>query len=115
MRWIRFAPCLYSVAAYQLTRTDFFSQDDPTKAELRRMSVSPHHRRRGIASSLVKVLLEHAREHELSSVTLTTSDLQEDAISMYEKYGWTFRRPAWTFTMMVGEDVALNEYELTLV
>lgn len=52
------------------------------------MMVSPDYRRCGIARSLIKTALNHARNHGVTSVITSTSMLQPNAIAMYEKFGW---------------------------
>ncbi|KAF8061790.1 acyl-CoA N-acyltransferase [Lyophyllum atratum] len=58
------------------------------RGELRRMNVSPHYRRQGIAGLLVRTLIAHARKHGVPAVVLTTTHFQETAITMYKKLGW---------------------------
>lgn len=69
---------------------DASSAGEPGTGELRRMLVSPRHRRRGVGAKLSQTLLAHAREHKLSSLVLTTTNFQPDAIRMYESGGWIF-------------------------
>ncbi|KAL0571903.1 hypothetical protein V5O48_010050 [Marasmius crinis-equi] len=56
--------------------------------EMRRMVVSPYHRRMGIAQKLFDVCEAHAHNHKLSSIVLTTTQFQPHARSLYEKYGY---------------------------
>ncbi|KAF8162688.1 acyl-CoA N-acyltransferase [Crassisporium funariophilum] len=66
--------------------------DDNSIAELRRMVVSPTQRRRGVAGMLVQTLIDHARNHGIKTVTLTTSSYQPTAVLMYEKFGWVLQK-----------------------
>ena len=52
------------------------------------MVVSPKYRRRGIAVSLIKTVLQHARHQDITSIVLVTTVFQPAAIAMYEKFGW---------------------------
>ncbi|KAG5636258.1 hypothetical protein H0H81_008614 [Sphagnurus paluster] len=56
--------------------------------ELRRMAVSPHCRRMGIASLLVQTLIDHAKANGVRTVLLSTTEYQRPAIRMYLKHGW---------------------------
>ncbi|KAJ7592662.1 acyl-CoA N-acyltransferase [Mycena floridula] len=93
---------------------DGFSKDDPKRGELLRMSALPSHRGRGVASILLRTLLSHAREHNLTSIFLITSPIQPDALRLYAKFGWTFRQVVHHFPMGHGFAVPLKEYELVL-
>ncbi|KAF5386867.1 hypothetical protein D9615_002080 [Tricholomella constricta] len=77
-------------------------EDDVLRGRLCRLNVSPYHRRKGIAALLVQTLLDHAREHEVSVVDLTTTHFQEAAIVFYGKLGW----------VEVGRDVIREAYGL---
>ncbi|KAF6758360.1 acyl-CoA N-acyltransferase [Ephemerocybe angulata] len=67
---------------------DSRTQENKTQSELRRMSVSEHYRRRGIAMELIKALVSHARERGLKKVVLSTTSYQGTARSLYKKLGW---------------------------
>ncbi|KAK1229422.1 hypothetical protein PQX77_007519 [Marasmius sp. AFHP31] len=56
--------------------------------ELRRLSISSHHRNLGIASLLIKTLVSFARERGLSTLRLGTSSFQPAAVRLYRKHGW---------------------------
>ncbi|KAF5373849.1 hypothetical protein D9758_000679 [Tetrapyrgos nigripes] len=56
--------------------------------ELRRMFVSPYHRRLGIAATLMKVCEARARQFGLSTMVLTTTPNQPAAVNMYERGGY---------------------------
>ncbi|KAG6827310.1 hypothetical protein H0H92_012358, partial [Tricholoma furcatifolium] len=58
-------------------------------AEVRRMLVSPYHRRKGIASRLLNTLLAHARDRNISTLHLSTTEYQKAAINAYRTSGWT--------------------------
>ncbi|KAJ7613229.1 acyl-CoA N-acyltransferase [Roridomyces roridus] len=58
-------------------------------AHVRRMIVSPKHRRRGIAARLMHALIDNAESiPTLRGLDLETSDLQPGARRMYEGLGW---------------------------
>ncbi|PPQ88129.1 hypothetical protein CVT25_004885 [Psilocybe cyanescens] len=71
---------------------DSSTSEDPTSSELRRMVVSRHCRRKGVACQLIKTLLAHARAHATKSIFLSTSFYQDEAITMYKAFGWRFQR-----------------------
>ncbi|KAF8162687.1 acyl-CoA N-acyltransferase [Crassisporium funariophilum] len=66
--------------------------DDNSVAELRRMVVSPTQHRRGIGGMLIERLIDHARDHGIKMVTLTTSSHSPQAVSIYEKFGWVLQQ-----------------------
>ena len=62
-------------------------------AEVCRMTVSPRHRREGIASHLIRMLIAHARNHRVSTLFLHTIPVvMIPAIKMYEQFGWVQQR-----------------------
>ncbi|KAJ7598674.1 acyl-CoA N-acyltransferase, partial [Mycena floridula] len=61
----------------------------PGASEVRRMVVSPFHRRRGIAGALMEQVLNHATEHGILSLVLSTSTFRPDARRFYERHGWS--------------------------
>ncbi|KAK1234176.1 hypothetical protein PQX77_002602 [Marasmius sp. AFHP31] len=64
------------------------SHPSPSVGELRRLSISSHHRNLGIASLLIKTLVSFARERGLSTLRLGTSSFQPAAVRLYRKHGW---------------------------
>ena len=64
----------------------------PTHGELRRMVVSPNHRRYGIGKLLMSKITNRAREYKLESVCLSTSMYQIPSRALYEKYGFVEER-----------------------
>lgn len=83
----RFSVCICS-SITQTKITDCHLKDGKMRAELRRMVVSPHHRRLGIAALLIRTVIAHARKHQISAVHLSTGHFQHAAIRMYKKFGW---------------------------
>lgn len=66
-----------------------YLQDRPKRTgEVRRMVVSPNHRRQGIAKHLLTALIAHAKKNDLQVIELGTSEIQYKARSLYEKAGW---------------------------
>jgi GNAT superfamily N-acetyltransferase len=57
--------------------------------EVKRMYAAPSFRGRGIARSLLRELLAHARGAGLREVWLETGTLQPEAIALYESEGFT--------------------------
>jgi len=67
---------------------------DEATAEIRRMYVAPHVRRRGISRAILRELLEIGRELGYARARLETGHAQREAIGLYETSG--FRRiPCW--------------------
>ncbi|KAG5647828.1 hypothetical protein DXG03_007752 [Asterophora parasitica] len=67
---------------------DCYEKDGILQGELRRMGVSPHHRRKGIAALLLRALIAHAKDNGIPTVWLGTTEYQQPAMDMYKKYGW---------------------------
>ncbi|KAF9463455.1 acyl-CoA N-acyltransferase [Collybia nuda] len=91
---------------------DCHLKDGNLRAELRRMVVSPHHRRLGIAALLIQQLVAHARQHRMTAVYLGTTQYQHAAIRMYQKFGWVESRR--DFYREGTIKVTLLEYRLDL-
>ncbi|KAK7462687.1 hypothetical protein VKT23_007275 [Stygiomarasmius scandens] len=68
---------------------DSSSSTDPKTAELRRLYVSPSHRRRGVATALVSNLATFARERGITALYSETSNLQRAAQFVYAAQGWS--------------------------
>ncbi|KAF7311724.1 hypothetical protein MIND_00182300 [Mycena indigotica] len=75
----------------------------PTIGHLRRLIVSPYHRRKGIASNIIDAIVAHAQAQPtlsdnlklgcpyaapLTTLELETSALQPPAIALYERHGF---------------------------
>ena len=65
-------------------------QSGNTAMELRRMYVSPTHRRKGIADQLLKFVEGWCRDAGVQTLVLSTSELQPAAIHFYEASGFQF-------------------------
>ena len=72
--------------------------------ELRRMYVAPDARRRGIARTMLRHAEEECRRRDRSSLELSTSELQGEALSLYRNAGY----------QMVREEVAQAASNKTL-
>ena len=59
-----------------------------TAMELRRMYVAPDARRRGIARTMLRQAEEECRRRERSTLELSTSELQDEALSLYRSAGY---------------------------
>jgi len=59
-----------------------------TAMELRRMYVAPDARRRGIARTMLRHAEEECRRRERSTLELSTSELQDEALSLYRSAGY---------------------------
>jgi ribosomal protein S18 acetylase RimI-like enzyme len=67
---------------------DYHPERPKPTGELRRMIVSPTHRRRGVAEFLIQALIKHAKKNDLQVIELGTSDVQYGAKKLYQKLGW---------------------------
>ena len=94
--------------------TDSSTNDDQTTAELRRMTVSPHHRRLGIGKLLLITVIAHARKRGLASVFLTTTSHQAPAIWLYERMGWVIQRRTAVWRLLPTFELALVDMKLDL-
>lgn len=68
-------------------------------AELRRLVVSPSHRRRALAKQLVSAAIAHAESVKgIDAIELSTSDFQRSARKLVEGLGWEFTKShlQWT-------------------
>ena len=61
---------------------------DHAEAELRRMSVATESRRQGIGWKLLQTAEAFCREHGYQRIRLTTVDLLQPAIAMYQQFGY---------------------------
>lgn len=61
---------------------------DGSYGELKRMYVSPDHRRRGIARILLTALEDHVRALDIDTVRLETGIYQQEALSFYAANGY---------------------------
>jgi GNAT superfamily N-acetyltransferase len=62
--------------------------DGPSVMELRRMYVSPEARRRGIARRMLQFAEDECRRRGMQSLTLSTSELQGEALALYRAAGY---------------------------
>lgn len=60
--------------------------------EVRRLVVSPAHRRRGLGKMLMEIAVAHARKNGMKVLELTSSAFNSAALALYENDGWTFDR-----------------------
>ena len=65
---------------------------DATSAELRRMYVAPHARRRGIAQQMLARAEAICRESGYSTLMLSTSEVQQAALAFYRGAGYRLLR-----------------------
>ncbi len=71
-----------------LVGTGTLVEEAPGVGRLVRMSVSPHHRRRGIGRALVAHLVDLARRRRYHRLLVETNDDWHDAIRLYEACGF---------------------------
>ena len=53
-----------------------------------KMAVHPEHRRKGIATALLKQVLEILKKKEIIDVCLNVEIIRKPAIELYEKFGF---------------------------
>jgi putative acetyltransferase len=73
------------------------SHSDGTKAEIKRLFVSPAHRGAGIATALMDQVESTAHEWGLTLLQLETGILQPESISLYARLGYATRGPYGTY------------------
>jgi GNAT superfamily N-acetyltransferase len=66
-----------------------YKEYDSKTIEMKRMYTLPEHRGKGIASKIISELEHWAKEEHYSISILETGFLQTDAISLYQKLGYT--------------------------
>jgi ribosomal protein S18 acetylase RimI-like enzyme len=79
------------------------------------MVVSPNYRRRGIALSLIKTALHHAKNRGVISVVLSTTMLHSAAVAMYEKFGWVLQKKIGLWIVLDRVWVVFYSLDLTTV
>jgi ribosomal protein S18 acetylase RimI-like enzyme len=67
----------------------FLDEEDDTRAQLVSMWVAPSYRRLGIASSLVKAIIDWARLHGVCTLRLLVTSNNDAAIKFYDRLGFT--------------------------
>jgi GNAT superfamily N-acetyltransferase len=78
-----------AVEAGRLLGTFGLEQAGSDAMELRRMYVDPAVRRRGIASAMLECAEAECRRRGVERLVLSTSELQREAIALYEKFGFS--------------------------
>ncbi|MEM8863047.1 MAG: GNAT family N-acetyltransferase [Chloroflexota bacterium] len=81
-----------------------FPNDDPPYAELKRMYTSPNYRGMGLAKRILDQLKQTASDHKVKILRLETGIYQDEAIGLYEKWGFKKRGPFGEYS---GVDVNL--------
>jgi ribosomal protein S18 acetylase RimI-like enzyme len=66
--------------------------DGPSAMELRRMYVAPEARRRGVARQMLVFAEDECRRRGLQSLTLSTSELQGEALALYRAAGYRLQK-----------------------
>ena len=64
----------------------------PGAMELRRMYVAPEARRRGIARQMLLFAEDECRRRNIRSLTLSTSELQAEALALYRAAGYRLQK-----------------------
>jgi ribosomal protein S18 acetylase RimI-like enzyme len=72
------------------------------EAELRRMSVASSHRGQGVAKLLFHELHKFAVANDFERIVLSTSSLQQAALNLYPKLGFTcVQKTPWPYPWLV--------------
>lgn len=66
-----------------------YKEFEPQVAEIKRMYVLPAYRGKGIATAILTALEQWAKEENYNRSILETGTMQEDAIGLYQKLGYT--------------------------
>ncbi|XP_035687360.1 N-acetyltransferase 14-like [Branchiostoma floridae] len=77
-----------AVCGGKIAGTVALDRTSDTVAELKRMSVLPEYRRRGVATRLMKRFEEFCRSDGVKETFLTTSFVQLEAVRLYQKCGF---------------------------
>ena len=73
------------------------------RATIMKMGVHPDHRRKGIATALLKQLIKILKEKEILDVCLNVEIIRKPAIALYEKFGFKIMQ---TIHMDYEDDLA---------
>jgi ribosomal-protein-alanine N-acetyltransferase len=73
------------------------------RATIMKMAVHPEHRRKGIATALLKQVLEILKEKKIIDVCLNVEIIRKPAIALYEKFGFKIMQ---TIHMDYEDDLA---------
>lgn len=66
-----------------------FKETDSNTVEIKRMFVNPYFRGLGVSTSILTELMDWASELNYKTVLLETGKQQQEAISLYKKYGFS--------------------------
>ena len=81
-----------AIQGEKLVGTFGLERASPDSMELRRMYVDPDARRRGIARQMLRFAEEECRRQKIFRLELSTSELQEAALSFYRNSGYRLIR-----------------------
>ncbi|XP_078589991.1 putative N-acetyltransferase 14 [Branchiostoma floridae x Branchiostoma japonicum] len=76
------------VCGGKIAGTVALDRTSDTVAELKRMSVLPEYRRRGVATRLMNRFEEFCKSDGVKEIFLTTSFVQLEAVRLYQKCGY---------------------------
>ena len=65
------------------------------QADIEDMFVVPSGRRRGVAGALLQFAIECARTRGCQQISVDTNERNEEALGLYEKYGFSAVSPRW--------------------
>jgi DNA-binding MarR family transcriptional regulator/N-acetylglutamate synthase-like GNAT family acetyltransferase len=86
--------------------------ESPTTAKLRTLLVEPQARGLGLGTTLVRAVIDHARERGYTTLNLWTNDVLTAARRIYEREGFTLQHEAPNPAF--GHDLVEQTWSLTL-
>ena len=89
-------------------------RDGKLHAEVRRMVVSPYHRRQGIAAHLMQALIAHAKTYGVPTIFVHTLPTLTAAIKMYKQLGWVEQPERIYIPNRLGPGVVIIQLRLDL-
>lgn len=86
---------------------------DRQVCELKRLFVVPHLQRAGLGRALCRKAVESAAAHGFKRITLDTADVQFEAVSLFEDFGFAPSAPHRDYSPEVKERVVFMARDLT--
>ncbi len=109
--WAHHLEFLVGVVNEQIVATGGLKLEDARTVRVRRLSVAPSARGRGLGSVMLRALLEEARERGFARAVLETGADWHSAIALYERAG--FERVASSVEFDTGFHCLEFVYDLT--